>query len=737
MLDQQDKLTLYVAPEGCDGWSGLQECSNHTDGPLASLAGARNRIRIIRQAGKLSTPVEVIFKSGRYEIDETIVFQDEDLSDAQTNVTFRGEESGEVILMGGCRLPDPIPLEGGLLKYELESLGRGKLKFDQLFCNGLRQHKARYPSFNHTNPYGGGWLYVEGSNAEPHEKGCGEKDRFICRDERLKQWNRIDQVELFIFPRHNWYNSIVKLKSYDAETGEVQLQEPACYEIYPGDRFYFQNIKEELSEPGEWYLDESQQTVYFYPPQGLNAEDLVVTIPLVEHMLEIRSSFDSGEDLYTEKIDWADSGGMIMKAHKQFDVQLGHIRFANLTLEGCDGTAVLAKRVCGLAIEGCVVRSTGGAGITLLQSNRSRIEGCDIYETGSHGIYASGGYKTTFGARQISSEIRIENNYIHHIGVIHKGVAGISVNGVGIEIVHNYIHDGPRWGIFSRGNDHLLAFNHIRHVNVETCDTGAINTCDRDWTMHGTRIEYNLIHDVLGYQRAAGVWHSPAFAFGIYLDDYTSGVEVRGNLTYRTPSAGMYVHSGKDIVIENNMFLDTREESIFVLGWPADNEFKHLGTRDLGTTNNRIVRNVFGSAVESSAPYKMCVRDFDNLKEKQNVFEDNVIWSPSEKPVLKLLARDEDYGTKADLIKWDDWTAMGHDQDSKVTAEPGFVNAAEDDYRLIDDSVVNELGFEPLPVDKMGLYANEKRASWPIREATGVRELPMPSKFSIPLPVRT
>jgi hypothetical protein len=42
------------------------------------------------------------------------------------------------------------------------------------------------------------------------------------------------------------------------------------------------------------------------------------------------------------------------------------------------------------------------------------------------------------------------------------------------------------------------------------------------------------------------------------------------------------------------------------------------------------------------------------------------------------------------------------------------VDAAKDDYRLRPESPALKLGFEPIPVDKIGCYADPLRASWPL-----------------------
>ena len=47
--------TLYVSPQGRDTWSGTLAAPNaaKTDGPLASLVGARDAIRTLRTSGAI------------------------------------------------------------------------------------------------------------------------------------------------------------------------------------------------------------------------------------------------------------------------------------------------------------------------------------------------------------------------------------------------------------------------------------------------------------------------------------------------------------------------------------------------------------------------------------------------------------------------------------------------------------------------------------------------------------
>jgi hypothetical protein len=63
--------------------------------------------------------------------------------------------------------------------------------------------------------------------------------------------------------------------------------------------------------------------------------------------------------------------------------------------------------------------------------------------------------------------------------------------------------------------------------------------------------------------------------------------------------------------------------------------------------------------------------------------------------------------------EWEGWQARGMDRHSLV-ADPLFADGAGGDYRLRPDSPAYSLGFQPIPVERIGPYADPLRASWPI-----------------------
>jgi hypothetical protein len=128
-------------------------------------------------------------------------------------------------------------------------------------------------------------------------------------------------------------------------------------------------------------------------------------------------------------------------------------------------------------------------------------------------------------------------------------------------------------------------------------------------------------------------------------------------------------------------------------------------------TGNVFRRNVISYTRPESKLFRLRLVPLD-----RNVFERNLYWHgglPLDSAVR---------GRTGEQVR--DWLSFGADRDS-VIADPLFVDAAKDDYRLRPESPAWKLGFERIPVEKIGPYADELRASWPIVEAEGVRERPI------------
>ena len=328
----------------------------------------------------------------------------------------------------------------------------------------------------------------------------------------------------------------------------INLASDCSYAIRPGDRYYVQNLFEELDAPGEWYLDKKAWTLYFWPPAPLAGKP--VYVPTLRTILDLGPGAKD-------------------------------VIFRGFTFECCEGSAITLRDTTNCLIAASIIRNVGdyhGNGVTISGGMSNGVVGCDISAIGRDGVVINGGNQITLTPANNFAD----NNYIHHVGVSYKQGCGISLNGCGNRASHNLIHDGPRFGILLGGNNQVIEYNHIRDMSLETEDTGAIYTGGRDWLgSRGSVIRYNYIHDMIGYGHdQQGVWQSPYFAWGIYLDDNTGGVDVIGNIVARCPRAAIHLHNGRDNFIDNNIFIEGRQQQIEYNGWTknSDNWKEYLPT---------------------------------------------------------------------------------------------------------------------------------------------------------------
>jgi len=81
---------------------------------------------------------------------------------------------------------------------------------------GRRQHPARRPNFEPGNPYGGGWAYVDGKVVPMYADIERESKRsLVQKPADARPWARPTDGEVFIFPRYDWWNNVVRISEID------------------------------------------------------------------------------------------------------------------------------------------------------------------------------------------------------------------------------------------------------------------------------------------------------------------------------------------------------------------------------------------------------------------------------------------------------------------------------------------------------------------------------------------
>jgi hypothetical protein len=710
-------LVLYVSPTGNDTWSGTlaDPNANRTDGPFATLLRARDEIRKRKAAGQFTDGAAVLVRGGEYELTTAFVLLAEDSGTATAPIIYQAFPGEKPVLYGGRKVQGFQPYQGQIVQADTASQGFAGVVFRQLYCNGRRQERARYPNVDPARPRTGGWAFVDGTPLSMYQEPPtgATKRQILVRRNDLRTWAHPEDGEVNIYPRYNWSNDFVPIASCDRDQRTITLAQDASNEIRPLDRYCVQGLFEELDAPGEWFLDRRTGTLYFWPPEPIDSA--VVRAPLAENVILIISA--------------------------------QYLTIQGFTVECCEGSAVLLRNTTNCLVAANTISNIGGrcddnAGVRIENGTGNRVFGNDIHDIAGYGIVFLGGDLTTL----VPSGHSAENNYIHHIGLLNGHGCGVLLTGVGNRVAHNLIHDTARCGIYTSGNDQVIEFNRIRNVNLDTEDTGGIysGAGQEGWMRRGLIVRYNFLTDTLGFGRDTGKWVCPYYSWGIYLDDACCEATVYGNIVARTANGGAIIHGGRDHVIENNIFVDgqTRQMTWFGSKPPdtlePDERARYLLYKDntaylqhypkFAALNpdtdgpmgdNSVLHNILCYR-NPQAPLYMTL----NYLADQNECDANLIWHYGQPLLVQCM------GTPAAV--WDNWRSQGSDVHS-IVADPLFVDPDQDDYRLQENSPASQIGFQTIPVDQIGPYADPLRASWPIIEAPGARESPFASESPAPI----
>ncbi|MBM4044668.1 MAG: hypothetical protein FJ279_06100, partial [Planctomycetes bacterium] len=381
-----------------------------------------------------------------------------------------------------------------------------------------------------------------------------------------------------------------------------------------------------------------------------------------------------------------------------------------------------AARHC--AVIGCTVLKVGGAGIVVGPgSSFCRVAGNDIAYPGGHAI----AMHYDVASPKACHDNVVTNNWAHHCGEItvcsFGWGSGLCISGHRNTVSHNLVHDTAYSALNFDGFDHVIEHNHVHHANLECWDgDGIYGWVNTKGGSGRSVVRFNRVHDVIGFGMVRqGEWRSPIHSLGIRCDDYLSDTTVFGNLVYRCTTANICLHGGWNNTVENNILAGGAESQVRLPNMRRDDPLpsrKGLGEKSPATGpytmfGNVVRRNIFFDPRGSALAYYGSNFEAQVLNEADG----NILWHGA-RPIRVSVkpAAPED--------SWRLWQADGWDAHSLIAA-PRFVNPDKDDYRLRPDSPALKMGFQPLPIEQMGLVRSPERASWPVVEPKTLRDPPL------------
>jgi hypothetical protein len=378
----------------------------------------------------------------------------------------------------------------------------------ELFFDGQRMTVARYPNEGFTRMAAAGDAAPQD---DEHGKLLGRLPYgFRFSEDRVAGWKKDDNIWVHGYWSWDWADSYERIATIDPATRTIVTAPPhGLYGFRKDQRYYFLNVLEELDQAGEYYLDVAAGRVYFWPPSEVGKAEVFLS-KLAGPMIAVRDG--------------------------------RKLRLEGFTLAYTRGHGVVIEGGESVTLENVRIHHVGNSGVIVEGGTGHRIAKGEIAYTGDSAAEISGGDR----AKLAPGNHAVEDCDIHHMGEwVRTYNPAVKVNGVGNRVAHNEIHDAPHAGILLTGNDHVVEYNNIHHLALETGDVGAVYI-GRDYTERGNVIRYNYIHELGGVGLGS---------MAVYLDDCASGISVFGNVFYKV-KYGAFVGGGRDNRVENNVFVE-------------------------------------------------------------------------------------------------------------------------------------------------------------------------------------
>ena len=518
---------FHVAAGGKDSWSGTLPRPNaaRTDGPLATLGAARAAAR----AGDGDAPRRILVQGGNYFLPRPLVLGPED-----SGLSLEATTGEAAVLYGGRRIAEWQRDGERVWSARLPRVAEGKWDFRMLVVNGRFCARARLPKkghFTHLTHFRVPWMSTTGGGWK-RKPTQAELTTMTYRAGDLGPWLNVKNAELTIY--HMWDESVVGLAALDPKAHTLTFSNPAGHP--PGAfgvrKYVVWNVREGMTEPGQWYLDRAAGKVVCWPLPGEDMADAVVIAPTAEAIIRLKGTKSKPVRNVTLR-------GLTLSVT---NTPLRAGGFGAGTFDG----AVSAVNAEDCRLVGLTVVNVGGQGIKGWNCTRLGIERCTVRHTGACGIKLSG------------QHCRVADNLIHHNGVAYPSGIALWCGGQRHHIVHNTIHHTPYTAIASGGQDHRIEHNRIHHA-MEKLHDGAgiyITFCKR------IVLRGNFIHDIAD----TGGYGASAY----YIDEQGEDCLVEGNLSLRVARPS-HNHMARRNTLRNNVFICDGDAA---LTFPKSSEYR-------------------------------------------------------------------------------------------------------------------------------------------------------------------
>ena len=536
------KYDLIVSPDGDDSNEGT------LSSPLKTLAGAKEKLK----ANTSEEAVTVWFREGTYLISEKISF---DASDRQ-NVTYRSYPGEKVEFTGSREISGFTVTEiNGVKAYVADvEINGNEDYFRSLFKNDQRLSRSIYPKE--------GMLGIADPSDSESVPASYSPDffrhaaAFYVNKKDIIDFANPTDVEVKIM--HYWCDEHLPVRSIDTGTGRIEVSSVTAMRIRVDDYFVYENVKEALSLPGEWYLDRTEEKLYYIPLEGDTPENTVLYAGVNEKFLDIteaKSISFQGIDFINSDWDYVNgqfTGNPYDSTHHLYN----NIKYGAVHPQAAFEVpaAVYVSASAEINFTDCLFRNISYTAIKFDKASTDcNVTSCKFDGIGANAVFIHG----DFTVPATTQRINVRDCHIGYYGRIFNNAIGILLtHAYDCELMNNEIHDGWytgisvgwNWGYSDNSTNKIKVQNNLIYNigNGWLSDMGGIYTLGiQPETVLSGNVIYNVGCDDGAY--GYGGW-------GIYLDEGSSGITVENNLVYDCSSETFHQHYGKDNIIRNNIF---------------------------------------------------------------------------------------------------------------------------------------------------------------------------------------
>jgi hypothetical protein len=275
---QTHEVQIYVAVNGRNSNPGT------ITAPVASIDRAQT---LARQATITQRKnVTVYLRGGLYRLARTLEFNEQDSGAEGYKVTYKAYAKERPILSGGVPITGWRPASNGLYTTKIN------FKFRQLYINGRRVTRARFPNGNNYLRLRQWYL-----DAKPDINNTREANRVLIVNAADFQGVAIPtngSTEIVI--QRDWAQNRLRIESFQLQgnKGLVGVREPerqsafgSLYAFkYPLQAYHLENSLSFLDVPGEWFLDPDGD-LFYRPRPGETVSSLKAVAPRLETLLRI------------------------------------------------------------------------------------------------------------------------------------------------------------------------------------------------------------------------------------------------------------------------------------------------------------------------------------------------------------------------------------------------------------------------------------------------------------------